>query len=266
MISRKTKGGKCMKIISISNIKGGVGKTTTASVLAMGLVERGYRVLLIDSDPQTNLTMCFMQEQVDEKPSLYHVYSNGESVDNIKMAIKDNLDLIIGDFELCNADMQFTKAGRLKILKKAIKNIDGEYDFIIIDTPPNLGVLSLNAFIASDYMVVPMSADSFSLKGVRLLKETLGDVADETEKELSVAGILLTRYNNRTKVSKLLEKSLNSAAALLDTELFKSRIRQAVVLQECQIAKEDLFSYAANAKVTEDYRGFINEFLERTGG
>lgn len=254
-----------MKIISISNIKGGVGKTTTVSVLAVGLAEKGYRVLMVDSDPQTNLSMCFMQEQADENPSLYHVYSDKKSIDEIKVTAMDNLDLVIGDFELCNADMQFTKAGRLKILKKAIRNINTKYDFIIIDTPPNLGVLSLNAFIASDYMVVPMSTDSFSLKGVRLLKQTLDDVADETEKELPVAGILLTRYNNRTKVSKLLEKSLNSAAALLDTELFKSRIRQAVVLQESQIAREDLFSYAANAKVTEDYNGFIDEFLERVG-
>ncbi len=254
-----------MKIISISNIKGGVGKTTTASVLAVGLAEKGYRVLLIDSDPQTNLTMCFIQEQADCKPSLYHVYSNGEAVDDVKVAVKNNLDLIIGDFELCNADLQFAKAGRLKMLKKAIKSINTEYDFVIIDTPPNLGVLSLNAFIASDYMVVPMSADSFSLKSVRLLKETLDDVADETEKELPVAGILLTRYNNRTNVSKLLENSLNSAAKLLGTKVFESRIRQAVILQESQIAREDLFSYAVNAKVTEDYRGFIDEFLERTG-
>lgn len=254
-----------MKIISISNIKGGVGKTTTAAVLAVGLAGKGYRVLLIDSDPQTNLTMCFIQEQAGEKPSLYHVYSNGEAIDNVKVEVKDNLDLVTGDFELCNADMQFTKAGRLKMLKKAIKNIVAEYDFIIIDTPPNLGILSLNAFLASDYVIVPMAVDSFSLKGVRLLKQTLDDVADETEKELPVAGILLTKYNSRTKVSKLLEKSLNSAATLLNTELFKNRIRQAVVLQESQIAKEDLFSYAANAKVADDYRGFIDEFTERVG-
>ncbi len=247
-----------MKIVSISNIKGGVGKTTTAAVLAAGLAEKGYRVLLIDSDPQTNLTMCFLQEQTDELSSLY-------DIDDVKVPVRDNLDLIIGDFELCNADIQFTKAGRLKMLKKAIKSIDGEYDFVIIDTPPNLGVLSLNAFIASDYMVVPMSVDSFSLKGVRLLKETLDDVADETEKELPVAGILLTKYNSRTNVSKLLEKSLNSAAGLLGTKVFGNRIRQAVVVQESQIAKEDLFSYSPDAKVAEDYKGFIDEFLERTG-
>ena len=254
-----------MKIVSISNIKGGVGKTTTAAVLAAGLAEKGYRVLLIDSDPQTNLTMCFLQEQTDELSSLYDIYGDGESIDDVKVPVRDNLDLIIGDFELCNADIQFTKAGRLKMLKKAIKSIDGEYDFVIIDTPPNLGVLSLNAFIASDYMVVPMSADSFSLKGVRLLKETLDDVADETEKELPVAGILLTKYNSRTNVSKLMEKSLNVAAELLSTKVFKNRIRQAVVVQESQIAKEDLFSYSPDAKVAEDYKGFIDEFLERTG-
>ena len=255
-----------MKIVSISNIKGGVGKTTTAAVLAVGLAEKGYRVLLIDSDPQTNLTMCFLQEQTDELSSLYDIYGDGESIDDVKVPVRDNMDLVIGDFELCNADMQFTKAGRLKMLKKAIKSIGTEYDFIVIDTPPNLGILSLNAFIASNYVLVPMTVDSFSLKGVRLLKETLGDVKDETEKELPVAGILLTRYNSRTNVSKLLEKSLNSAATLLDTELFKSRIRQAVVVQESQIAKEDLFSYSPNAKVAEDYKGFIGEFLERVGG
>lgn len=253
-----------MKIISISNIKGGVGKTTTAAVLAVGLAGRGYRVLAVDSDPQTNLTMCFLQEQPDNTPSLYHVYSSGETIGNVKVAVKSNLDLIIGDFELCNADLQFAKAGRLKMLKKSIRSIGAEYDFVIIDTPPNLGILSLNALIASDYVVVPMSADSFSLKGLRLLKQTLDDVTEETEKELTVAGILLTRYNSRTNVSRLLEKSLNSAAGLLDTKVFENRIRQAVVLQESQIAREDLFNYAANAKVTEDYKGFIDEFLERT--
>lgn len=254
-----------MKIISISNIKGGVGKTTTAAVFAVGLAEKGYSVLLLDSDPQTNLSICFMQEQTDESPSLYHIYNEKKGIDEIKIAVKDNLDLVVGDFELCNADLQFTKAGRLKMLKKAIRNINTKYDFIIVDTPPNLGILTLNAFISSDYVVVPMAVDSFSLKGVRLLKQTLDDVADETEKVLPVAGILLTRYNSRTNVSKLLEKSLNSAAELLDTKLFKNRIRQAVVLQESQIAKEDLFSYAPNAKVTDDYKGFIDEFLERVG-
>lgn len=252
-----------MKIISVSNVKGGVGKTSTAAILSAGLTQRGNNVLMIDSDPQTNLTMCFLPEPPDGTPSIYHVYADGKSLDEVRTSIKENLDLIIGDFELCNADMQFLKAGRLKMLRKAIKGIKSDYDFIVIDTPPNLGILSLNAFLVSDYIIVPMAADSFSLKGVRLLKQTLDEVTEETEKAVSVTGLLLTKYTNRTNVSKLLEKSINSAAELLDTKVFNSRIRQATVLQESQVAKVDLLEYAPKAPVTLDYQAFIDEFLER---
>jgi len=123
-----------MWIVSVINIKGGVGKTTTAVILAMGLAEKDYKVLLIDSDPQTNLTMCFLQEQQDEMPSLYHVYNNEKSIDEVKIAVKEDVDLVPGDFSLCNADMQFMKAGRLKMLQKAIRSLDSEYDFIVVDT------------------------------------------------------------------------------------------------------------------------------------
>lgn len=252
-----------MKIISVSNVKGGVGKTTTAAVLAAGLTARGYRVLMIDSDPQTNLTMCFIQEPPDGTPSLYYVYAEGKTIDEVKTTIKPNLDLVVGDFELCNADMQFLKTGRLKMLKKAFQDLKTTYDMVIVDTPPNLGILSLNAFLVSDYIVVPMAADSFSLKGVRLLKQTLDEVEEEVEKKISVVGLLLTKYTDRTNVSKLLEKSVNSAAELLNTKVFNSRIRQATVLQESQIAKIDLLEYAPKAPVTADYQAFIDELLER---
>lgn len=254
-----------MKIISISNIKGGVGKSSTAAVLASGLAERGYKVLMIDSDPQTNLTMCFLPEQEDDALSLYYIYAEGKKIGDVKVAVKDRLDLLIGDFALCNADMQFLKAGRLKMLDKALKNLEEKFDFVVIDTPPNLGVLSLNAFIASDFIIVPMAADSFSLKGVRLLKQALDDVAEELDRRIEVAGILLTKYNCRTNVSKLLENSLHSAAELLDTKVFESRIRQAVVVQESQLARENLLSYAPKAPVTQDYVQFIDELLERIG-
>lgn len=254
-----------MKVVSISNIKGGVGKSSTAATLAAGLYKNGYKVLMIDSDPQTNLTMCFLPEQPEDAPSLYHVYDEGKGIDAIKVVIKEGLDLVIGDFALCNADMQFLKAGRLKMLDKALKGLEEKYDFIIVDTPPNLGILSLNAFIASDCIIVPMASDFFSLKGTRLLKQVLDDVEEEIGRKIEVAGVLLTKYNGRTNVSKLLENSLHTAAELLDSKVFNSRIRQAVVVQESQIAKEDLFQYAPKAAVTEDYMQFIDEFLERIG-
>ena len=204
-----------------------------------------------------------MPEPTDGTPSLYHVYAEGKTLDEVKTSIKLNLDLVIGDFELCNADMQFLKAGRLKMLRKAFKELKSTYDFVVIDTPPNLGILSLNAFLVSDYIIVPMAADSFSLKGVRLLKQTLDEVEEETEKEVSVVGLLLTKYSDRTNVSRLLEKSVNSAAELLNTKVFESRIRQATVLQESQIAKIDLLEYAPKAPVTTDYQAFIDELLNR---
>ena len=152
------------------------------------------------------------------------------------------------------------------MLQKALKNMRAEYDFVIIDTSPYLGVLSLNAFLASTHIVVPMLVDSFSLKGARMLKQVLDDVADEIEGQIPVAGILITKYNKRTNVSKLLEKSVNDAAELLGTTVFQSRIRQAVAVNECQIARTDLFEYAPKAAITEDYRQFLDEFLNRIGG
>ena len=253
-----------MKVISISNIKGGVAKTTTAATLAAGLNKRGYKVLMIDSDPQMNLTMCYTEEPEEGTPSLYSLYNDGAKIDDIKVEIRNGLDLVLGDFELCSADMEFfKKPGSLKMLSKAIKALGGSYDFIILDTPPNLGFLSLNSFMISDYIISPMAADSFSLRAVRLLKRTLEEVADEAEKEIPVAGILLTRYTDRTNVSKLLEESVESAADLLNTIIFKSRIRQATVVQESQIVKMDLFEYAPKAPVTKDYEAFIDEMLER---
>lgn len=255
-----------MKIISISNIKGGVAKTTTAATLASGLHKRGKKVLMIDSDPQMNLTMCFLDEPEEDSPSLYTLYDKGASIEKLKVSIKNGLDLILGDFELCSADMEFfKKAGSLKLLSKAVKAIKENYDYIILDTPPNLGFLSLNAFMISDYIVTPMAADSFSLRAVRLLKKTLEEVSDEAEKNIPVAGILLTRYTDRTNVAKLLEDSVNTAAELLNTSVFDSRIRQATVVQESQIVKMDLFEYAPKAPVTKDYDAFIDELLKRIG-
>jgi len=253
-----------MKVISISNIKGGVAKTTTAATLAAGLNKQGYKVLMIDSDPQMNLTMCFTQEPDEETPSLYTLYSRGATIDDIKIEIKKDLDLVLGDFELCSADMEFfKKAGSLKLLTKAIKNIEKDYDYIILDTPPNLGFLSLNAFMISDYIVTPMAADSFSLRAIRLLKKTLDEVAEEAERDIPVAGVLLTRYSDRTNVAKALEESVQTAAKLLDTTVFKSRIRQATSILESQLIKLDIFEYAPKAPVAKDYDNFINELLER---
>lgn len=253
-----------MITLSISNIKGGVAKTTTAATIAAGLHSKGKRVLMIDSDPQTNLSMCFADEPQDGEPSLYSIYSSGAKIDDVKITVKPGLNLVVGDFSLCSADMEFLgKVGSLKLLGKAIRESKENYDYVIIDTPPNLGFLSLNSFMASDFIVTPMAADSFSLKAIRLLKKTIDEVSEDVGKDIPVAGILLTRYTDRTNVSKILEENVNAAAKLLNTTVFDSRIRQATVVQESQLVKMDLFEYAPKAPVTKDYDAFINELLKR---
>ena len=127
-----------MKTISLSNIKGGVSKTTTASTLAAGLNQRGYKVLMIDSDPQSNLTMCFMKEPEEGTPSLYNVYKQEKTIQEVKKNIREGLDLVIGDIDLCVADMEFQGVGRLKLLYKALKSVETEYYYVIVDTPTNL--------------------------------------------------------------------------------------------------------------------------------
>ena len=229
-------------VITISNIKGGVAKTTTAATLAAGLNKKGKSVLMIDSDPQTNLTMCFLPEPEENAKTLYTVYSGEDSIDGAKQTIRPGLDIVVGDFSLCSADMEFLgKVGALKMLTKALKAMEDTYDFIIIDTPPNLGFLSLNAFMVSDFIVTPMAADSFSLKAIKLLKQTVDDVAEDGAKDIPVAGILLTRYTDRTNVAKILEDNVNAAASLLNTTIFDSRIRQATVVQESQLVKMATF-------------------------
>lgn len=256
-----------MITFAISNIKGGVAKTTTAATLASGLHDRGYRVLMIDSDPQTNLTMCFTNEPDDDDPTLYHLYSEGKPITDLRKEIKPGLDLVTGDFTLCGSDWEFLgQLGSLKWLRKAMKSISEEYDYAIIDTPPNLGFLSLNAFIACDYIITPMAAESFSFKAIRLLRETIDKVEDDTERKIPVIGILVTRYMDRANISKACEKNIDVAADTLETQVFKSRIRQTVVVQESQLVKMSLFEYAAKAMVTMDYNSFIDELLERIGG
>lgn len=253
-------------VISVSNIKGGVSKTTTAATLAAGLHKRGNRVLMIDADPQSNLTMCFTDEPDDDAPSLYTIYSSAGKIDDVKIEVKPGLDLVVGDFSLCSADMEFLgKIGSLKMLKKAISETKEHYDYIIIDNPPNLGFLTLNSFMASDTILTPMSSDVFSLKAIRLLKKTIDEVSEDSSKEIPVIGVLLTRYTDRTNISKVLKDNVESSARLLDTTVFDSTIRQATVVQESQLVKMDLFEYAPKAPVTADYNSFIDELLERIG-
>ena len=243
--------------IAICQQKGGVGKSSTAVTLAYGLQGRGKKVLLIDTDPQCNASDNCRALQTEA--TLYNVFTGTPAREAIQCA--NFMDIIPGSIEMSAADMQFTKQGREYILKKALEPLQKAYDYIVIDTPPALGIITINALTAADKVIIPMQADRYSMQGIRQLSDTITTVREYSNPELKMAGILLTRYNHRTILARDVAVAVNDAAKVMGTFVYRKAIRQGVAMQEAQAMQESIFSYAPTSGVAEDYQAFIDEFL-----
>ena len=165
-----------MKIITLANQKGGVAKTTTSSALAAGLSNLGNKVLAIDLDPQSNFTLSCGVDVLSFEKTIYDVFKGECDAASIVTETALGWDLIPGGLNLAGADMEFTQLGREKMLVKALSKIRENYDYIIIDTPPTLGILTANSLIASDYLLVPMEADIYSIQGLSQLSGFIQNV------------------------------------------------------------------------------------------
>jgi chromosome partitioning protein len=249
-----------MQIITISNQKGGVGKTTTAHALLTGLANMGYKVLALDADPQTNLTYT-TGINMDDTPDLYNLLKKQASFLEVVQQVKPGFDIIPGSLNLAGADMEFTAAGREYMIREALEPVKEKYDFCIIDTPPTLGILTVNALTASHKIIVPMAADVYSLQGLSQLQGMVENVKKYCNPGLTIDGLLLTKYSDRAIINRNLKDSLQQTAAQLHTRLYKTTIREAVAVKEIQFLQSDIFTEYPKAKVTEDYKQFIKEFL-----
>lgn len=255
-----------MKVYSLVNQKGGVSKTTTAAELWAGLNARGKKALAIDLDPQGNFT--------------YHAGARGDSKTAFGLLTREataaeaiqhtaNGDFIAASQALAGADTTITETGKEYRLKEALAPLPAlGYDYVIIDTPPELGILTINALTASDSVIIPALADVFSLQGIEKLSHTMQTVKTYCNKDLNIAGLLITRYNPRTLLSQSIASSLMELARKLGTKVFDTTIREGVTVREAQLKQMSLRTYAPNAKVTEDYAAFIEELLtdERSKG
>lgn len=254
-----------MKILTLSNQKGGVAKTSTSNALAAGLYNRNYKVLAVDLDPQCNLSFSCGVDMLNTEKTLFDVFKGNAEVGETIIPLKLGFDLLPGGLTLAGADMDFTQTGREYMLSEALETVSGKYDFCIIDTPPTLGILTVNALTAADYVIVPMTADIYALQGLTQLNALIQNVRRYCNKGLKIAGILLTRYNDRQIISKTLKTNIGQAAERLSTEVFKTYIREGVAVRETQLLQSDLFTDAPKANVTQDYNNFIDELLERMG-
>ena len=248
-------------IITSANQKGGVGKTTTTATLAAGFKDRGFRVLAIDMDPQGNLGFC-LGADYEVSATIYDVLK-GEC--KIQHAIQRTaiVDVITSDILLSAMDIEFSGENREYLLKNALSPILDLYDYIFIDTPPNLGILTINAFTSTDKIIVPMLADIFSLQGITQLCDTINRVRERSNPKIKMLGILLTRYNSRTVFSSEIRATVEYVTKQLSVPIFENQIRNSVMISEAQAMQKSIFKYAPKNNVAKDYGNLIDELVEK---
>ncbi len=249
------------KIITFANQKGGVGKTTTAHIVAIGLAKRGFKVLACDLDPQANLSSVLGIDIDGDIVSIYELFEGDCDIKDAIVSTDSGVDLLVGSLMMSGADRKYSATGDEYKIKEALEKVKKDYDYIIIDTPPALGVMSLNALAATDYLTVVMTPDYFSSKGLNQLQGTV----ETTRKYLSnpnlkINGLLLTRCD-RTNLSTVINDDIEAVAKSLDSKIYKSRIRQGVAIRESQYLEMSLFDMKDSA-VLNDYERFIDELLE----
>ncbi len=237
------------KIISIANFKGGVGKTTSTINIAAGLGRAGQRVLMIDLDPQHNLT------QSAGAASDFSVYGALRGDHPLQpQAVGERVHLVPSSLDLIKSEIEL--AGEFKreeILDRLLKPLAPKYDFVLIDCPPSLGLLTINAFVASDRIIVPIEAEFLALKGFAILSEAVGRIG------LSIDRAFVTMFDGRKTLNREVLESLQKN---LGERLFRTVVRSTVALAEAPTQRKDIFGYAPDSRGAEDYANLCKEILE----
>jgi chromosome partitioning protein len=248
---------KHAEVIAFANQKGGVAKTTTTLNLAVAFAESGHRVLCIDLDPQGNLTMSQGIDPDKVEKSLYDVLVNDMPISEIIQ--KREIDIAVSSIDLAGAEIAMsTKIGRERSLEKALKEVSGDYDFVCIDTPPSLGLLTINALTAASKVIVPVQCEYLSMRGLVQLQNTLKMIQENLNPDVKIEGILPTMLDSRTVHAKEAVEILEENFGDL---VFKSRIRKAIKFAEAPVKGASVLKYDPQGNAAGYYRDLAKEVL-----
>ncbi|MDX6609965.1 MAG: chromosome partitioning protein [Solirubrobacterales bacterium] len=248
---------KHAEVIAFANQKGGVAKTTTTLNLAVAFAESGYRVLCVDLDPQGNLTMSQGIDPDKVEKSLYDVLVNDMPLSEIIQ--HREIDIAVSSIDLAGAEIAMsTKIGRERSLEKALKEVSGDYDFVCIDTPPSLGLLTINALTAADKVIVPVQCEYLSMRGLVQLQNTLKMIQENLNPDVRIEGILPTMLDSRTVHAKEAVEILEENFGEL---VFKSRIRKAIKFAEAPVKGASVLKYDPQSNAAGYYRDLAKEVL-----
>ena len=244
--------------IAVINQKGGVGKSTTSNAIGAGLFQRGYKVLFIDLDAQGNLSYSM---KCENKPLSSLEVLTGTATAREATLTTPQGDIIPASPALASADTIITDTGREYRLKEALEPLKEVYDYIIIDTPPALGTLTINALTACNSVIIPAQADIYSLQGIGQLNQTIQTVKRYCNSDLTIKGIVITRYSPRAVLTRDMTDLLEDTAKQLNTKVFASRIRECIALKEAQASQTDIFTYNPRSNAGIDYKALLEEMI-----
>lgn len=250
-------------IIALTNQKGGVGKTTTSGALAAGLSTfYDQKVLAIDLDPQGSLGFSLGLD-IENSKTIYDVLTGKSTVEEA-IQTTDYCDILTSNILLSGAELEFTSQERELLLKKALRPVADNYDFIIIDTPPALNILTVNAYAAANHLIIPMAPEILSLLGLTQLIETIDSIQDKLNPGLNVLGLILTKYNRRTLLAREVREMAENIASQIGSCVFDTKIRTSVAVAEAPAHGLSVYDHAPRANPSQDYKEFVREVMEKT--
>jgi chromosome partitioning protein len=251
------------RIIALANQKGGVGKTTTTINLGAGLAEVGRKVLLVDFDPQGALSVGLGKNPMEMDTTIYNLImgDKGASIDSVLIEISDGLSLLPSNIDLAAAEVLLVgEVAREQALQRVLEPLKRKFDYILIDCPPSLGLLTVNALTAADSVIIPVQCEYFAMRGMSLLLDTIQKVKGRLNPKLKVEGILATMYDRRTLHG---QEVLARVEEAFGKKVYNTVVNRTIRFAEAPVVGQPILNYASNSRGAEAYRSLVREVTSK---